>query len=450
MTELDKIIVDRSLLTTSDSNMPPDLLEARLSLEEHYRVLLDKVENINQLKGDKVELTKLLSFAKLGVSFYDGVQANAKRNANSLYGYIGASFSRYYKKCVASDITAEGRGAIKMLEVRTTQYLASEKGWVKEIEFFKEMKLKYPNLILVDELKTVHYTNTSVIYGDTDSLFFVLKPILDSLGVPEKGNTKDICDLCIDIIKNPIDRIHKELLRRYAENRNCTNIQVFELEAIMRRTIHLAKKKYVGSYLWKDGKYIASLLKLKVTGLELAQKTTPTIVKMYIKKFVYYMLSSKSISDDTYFKMAYTITKKFDDLPIEEYSKSRGLGSYDKYIDIDSHGHYYALKGASKTIKGVNMYNNLVIEHKLEQKYPLISQGARIKFYEIGNGEQFAYPIDDNCEFPFEIAPKPNVRDNLNKLLFAPLSRIMCKVTNADLSLLGSDVLQKSFSIFEK
>lgn len=457
-------IKDNHITTKENSpDLHSDLFVARTSIEEPFRLFLQKVDNIKSIENNRVELERLLDECKNLSDFYDATQISTKLLANGLYGAVGAVFFRYYKKSVASDITAEGRNATKMMDVRTTEYLKSEKGWVSETEWFNRVREEFSDIITATELKPIKfnkkYDKGAGVYGDTDSVFFTIKPILDSLGVSENADSYRVCELCVDICVNPIAKIQDKLLERYAKNRNCEHKQVFELEAILRRTIHLAKKKYVGSYFWKDGKFLIDkdydktpnaykTVKLKTTGVELAQKSTPLIIKNYLKKYVYLMLSSKNISDKMYFKMAYAMTKKFIGMPIEQYAKARALNTFNKYYAINDKGEYYPV-GGDKATRGCIWYNNEVIERGLQQKYPLISQGSRIKHYVTKEGLTFSYPIDDDCSFPTEFAPEPNVRENLDKMLFKPLSRIMCKVTDADLSMLGSEKFQERFSLFE-
>lgn len=451
---------------TTKSNSPdlhPDLFEARTSIEEPFRKLLERIDSIEDIKDDMKALVNLLDECKNLSDFYDATQISTKLLANGLYGAVGAKFFRYYMKSVAADITAEGRNATKMMDIRTTEYLKSPNGWASEIDFFNRVKVEFSDIITATELKPIvfsgKYNKGAGVYGDTDSVFFTIKPMLDSLGVSENADSFRVCQLCVDICVNPIAKIQDELLKRYAVNRNCEHKQVFELEAILRRTIHLAKKKYVGSYFWKDGKFLIDdsydktpnaykNVKLKTTGVELAQKSTPLIIKNFLKKYVYLMLSSKNVSDKMYFKMAYAMTKEFIGIPIERYAKARALNTFNNYHDINSDGEYFAV-GGDKASRGCIWYNNEVISRGLEQKYPLIAQGSRIKHYVTKDGLTFSYPIDDDCSFPTEFAPEPNVRENLDKMLFKPLSRIMCKVTDADLSMLGSQQFQNTFSLFE-
>ncbi|BAV39294.1 DNA polymerase [Tenacibaculum phage pT24] len=456
------LAIDEHLITTKGNSpdLAPDLFDARVAIEKTFVDLCERLDNVDEIKDDKKALEILYDDLQNASIFYDATQLSAKTLANSMYGYVGAPFSRYYKKCVAADITAEGRNATKMADVRTTQYFESPKGWASETEYFEKIKVEFADIINVDKLTPVKASNGLGIYGDTDSVFFIMKPILDSLGVKPDADSYRCTELCVSIIMNPVDKIHKELFRRYAENRNCKNLQVFELEAILRRTIHLAKKKYIGSYFWKDGKFLIpkdfdsipnayKSIKLKSTGLELAQKSTPVIIKEYLKKYVYLMLSSKQVSDEFYFKMAYAMTKSFSDMHIDDYSKARALGTFNKYHDIKPNGQYIKT-GGDKVMGACVRYNNEVINHGLESKYPMIAQGSRVKFYEDINQQTFAYPIDDNCSFPEEFAPPPHIRLNLEKMLFKPLERIMCKVTNADLSMLGSQHYQVTKSIFKK
>lgn len=460
------LAISENRITTVENSpdLNPDLRDARIAIEEPFSRFLKKMDTIEHIKNDRKALELLLDECKTLSIFYDATQLSTKTLANGMYGAVGAKFFRYYRKCVAADITAEGRNATKMMDVRTTEYFESPRGWVTNIDYFKRIKEEFSDIITATELKVVvaksgKYNKGLGVYGDTDSVFYTLKPILDSLGVSENSDSFRICELCVDICMNPIAEIHRKLLDRYANNRNCENKQVFELEAILRRTIHLAKKKYVGSYFWKDGKFLIDSsydstpnayknVKLKTTGVELAQKSTPLIIKGYLKKYVYLMLSSKNVSDELYFKMAYAMTKEFIGMPIEVYAKARALGTFNNYHAINAKGEYYAM-GGDKATRGCIWYNNEVISRNLEQKYPLISQGSRIKHYVTSEGLTFAYPIDDDCSFPSEFAPEPNVRENLDKMLFKPLGRIMCKITDADLTMLGSNQFQNKLSMFE-
>ncbi len=466
MSEIDNIlfkelaIQEGRMTTVENSDLPKDLLDARMAIERPFVDLLNLVDDIDSIKDDKQALERLLDQCKNASTYFDDAQLSAKTLANSAYGYVGASFSRYYRKVVAADITAYGRTIEHMLDIRTTQYFESPRGWSAETEFYNYIKDEYSDIINCDGLKPITAPNGMTIYGDTDSLFFILKPVLDSLGVSSNADSYRCTQLCVDIIEKPVSTMHKKLLKRFADNTNCKDVHVFELEAILRRTIHLAKKKYLGSYFWKDGKLLIKPnfdqdrdawkhIKLKSTGVELAQKSTPNVIKGYLKKYVYLMLSSKNVSDKLYFKMAYAMTKKFEDMHVDRYSKARAMGKFNSYYEINKDGEYYPIGRADKATRGAIWYNNEVKKHGLENKYPLVRQGSRVKFYETNDGRTFSYPIDDDCSFPTEFAPPPNVRNNLDKLLFKPLSRIMCKVTDADLSLLGSRSYQSKVSLFD-
>lgn len=466
MSEIDDILfkelaIQEGRLTTPElSDLPKDLMDARMAIEKPFLDLLNAVDNIESIKDDKKALENLLDLCKTASTYFDDCQLSAKTLSNSCYGYVGASFSRYYRKVVAADITAYGRTIEHMLDQRTTQYFESPRGWCAETDFWNYIKDEYSDIINCDGLKPISAPNGMTIYGDTDSLFFILKPVLVSLGVSDNADSYRCTQLCVDIIEKPVSTMHKKLLKRFADNTNCEDVHVFELEAVLRRTIHLAKKKYIGSYFWKDGKYLIKpnfdqdkdawkSIKLKSTGVELAQKSTPKVIKDYLKKFVYLMLSSKNVSDEMYFKMAYAMTKQFENMHVDKYAKARAMGKFNNYYDINKDGEYYPIGRADKATRGAIWFNNEVKKNGLENKYPLVQQGSRIKFYETMDGQTFSYPIDDDCSFPTEFAPPPNVRFNLDKLLFKPLSRIMCKVTDADLSLLGSQSYQRKVSLFE-
>ena len=230
----------------------------------------------------------------------DGLQNAYKVTANSIYGLLGAVVSPVYLAPLAPSITAGGRG---MLEYARTfindpfnklvnlsfdddnkKYKSFSKKYFKKYpeykfvsenyknkkEFIKYFRKKTREIVNFDKNKDIK-VNPDVIYGDTDSVFFVI---------------------------NYNKKIEKKLMTsinfgKLAGETICKTLPEPEkmvYEKTMFPFIILAKKKYVGNlYEDDDTKFYQ-----KNMGIVLKRRDNAKIVKVAVGGIVDYMLNKNN------------------------------------------------------------------------------------------------------------------------------------------------------------
>ena len=180
-------------------------------------------ELIGKRKEYKKKRVEMLKQGKEKTPEYEVVRANEltmKVIANSVYGIMGQSKSRYYSKDIAESITKFGQWCIKF-----TKLFFEKHGFI-------------------------------VIYGDTDSVFI-------------KDNDKNQLDGDIEIF---LEQFHYELEKTLKEKYNIEeNYIELEFEKKFSKLIMVDKKNYTGRLTIEDGNKVD---KLKTTGLDYIKKSS--------------------------------------------------------------------------------------------------------------------------------------------------------------------------------
>ena len=129
--------------------------------------------------------------------------------------------------------------------------------------------------------------------------------------------------------------------------------------------------------------------------------------------------------------MLNTFIQEFSDevmkLPPEDIAYPRSVNGLEKFSS--SSGMF--AKGAPIHVKGAILYNHLIKKHKLENKYPFIQEGDKIKFINlkqpnIYTASAFSFP----AEFPKELDILSNIDydEQFNKSFVQPLNFIVEKM----------------------
>ena len=250
--------------------------------------------------------------------------------ANSMYGIMGAKFSRYFKKEIAEGITLTGQYLIKMI-------------W----KWFKDQS---------------HLP----IYGDTDSIFVILK---------NKADPKKICQDVKIFLDND--------LKKFNINENFLKLD-FKEEFI--RFIPIAKKKYVG--ILEDGEIeVTGIESKKRDSLPIAGKWQIELLDLLLKTeateqdLIEWVDSKKELLEKRQIDIKDFIFQKRLGKEIEEYGKSSDSESKRK-VPIPVHVKV-AMKVKEKQGKGSDKIN-------------LYSQGSYIPYIVIDskNGISAVHPSD--------------------------------------------------------
>lgn len=301
--------------------------------------------------------------------------------------------------------------------------------------------ISMPNPHSLEDLQTFVANNILV----HNSNYVTFDYVFESIGLKaDEIDSREAVDFIVYFMKKRLDPIYASVLDKLINGRNGKNTMEFELEAIGGFGIFVARKKYVYAKLWQDGKYIGDQNKLKTTGIELKQRASHKEIKKIMKGFVDTIFIRKGkIETDIFFAMCKSIKDRLMDFPIEHLAKSTKLNKYEDYVIED----YPKVKLRPKTgisIRGSANYNNLILKHNLQSKYPLLKNGMGIKVFYDTMGEAFAYPIEYG--YPEDLIPKMDKAVQIEKMLFAPLRRLTDGMINADTKLMGEEKIQKGLS----
>ena len=212
-----------------------------------------------------------------------------------------------------------------------------------------------------------------VIASDTDSIYLSLDKLVTTVyGDQEVSQEKVVNFLdkaCKEKIEPFIDKSYQEL----AEYSNAYEQKMFmKRENIAARGIWTAKKRYILN-VWDSEGVRYNQPKLKMMGIEAVKSSTPAPCRTAIKDALNIMMSGEQ---DELVKFIDDFRNKFNSLPPEDIAFPRSVNGLSKFR---SDTNVYS-KGCPLHVRGTLLYNFYVSQKKLENKYPLVQEGEKIKY----------------------------------------------------------------------
>ena len=311
--------------------------------------LIDEI--YNERVTAKKELTKLKQLRlknnrehELKLTYFDTLQYTLKILLNSIYGTFANKHSSLMDIDHAMSITVTGQNV-------------SRAGGDIIDEFVKR---KYG----------IEHSITK--YGDTDSLYISIDPILQKNEIPLVIN--DEINPEVHKIVNEIDQyVNVKILEWAKESLFSVDPRyVFKREVISDVGVFLQKKRYILHVLDEEG---IPTNKFKYTGVELVRSTTPKKVKAFIEDITKKALltQDRSATNEVY-RNSY---QRFIELDPNEVAARTSINNLDKYAEGAS---LYKFKNATPShVKGAIAYNILIKECKVDDKYELIQTGQKVK-----------------------------------------------------------------------
>ena len=366
----------------------PELMENVYNDRVKYKKLMLEAKQEYEDTGNTALLKK--------ISRYDNIQMAKKISLNSAYGAIGNNWFRYFDLLVATAITTSGQLSIRWIERSLNIHL---------------------NKIL--ETDNVDY----VIASDTDSVYITFDKLVSKL-FPEGTPTEKIVNFLDKVASEKLEPFIDKSYQHLARKMNAYEQKMqMSREAIADKGIWTAKKRYILNVHDMEGVRYKEP-KLKIMGIEAVKSSTPAPCREKIKQALKIMMSGDE-------KMLNKFIQEFRDefmkLPPEDIAYPRSCNGVQKFR---GESQLFA-KGAPIHVKGAILYNHLVNKQKLENKYPLIQEGDKIRFLHLRQPNVFqssAFSFMTEVPKELDIAGKIDYDMQYEKSFVEPLKVITEKM----------------------
>ena len=360
----------------------------------------------NKLKKDDPQ-RKILEIEGAELDVY---QYTLKILMNSLYGTFGNPYSVLYDLDLVGSITLTGQES-------NLQSSLAVKNFVKA---------KY------------NFTDDLMIYGDTDSIYITLRPLLDYLGYTlttseerVEGEAMEITPEAMQIIEelggemNPQNgAITKHLTTWAKEEMNSLDPRFeFKREKISKRGIFLhAKKRYITQVIDNEGMPISvgSKKEFAYTGGEIVSATHAKELQNIIKNVINTMIISKDITTSN--NAVINGYAEFCKLSPEILSKRQAIKDLRKY-EKNANG-FQIGKGTTQNAKASLLYNHLINYLTINNKYEKIKSGDKVKILYVGKNKFGIDYVGFKDKLPKEFGMEPNYRLLYLKNVHVAIERI--------------------------
>ena len=268
-----------------------------------------------------------------------------KIQLNSAYGALSNAYFRWFDNKLAESITLSGQLSIKWMERAMNKYLN---------KLFKTKDEDY------------------VLACDTDSMYITLDKLVNQVGLegrPVPEIVKFLDKVCEEKLEPFIESNYGEL----SEYVNAYDQKMkMKREAIADKAIWTAKKRYIMN-VWNNEGVSYNEPKLKIMGIEAVRSSTPAACRANIKKCINVIMNK---DEDATIEFITKFRDEFKKLPFEDVAFPRGCKGLSEYRDLNT----IYRKATPIHVRGALLYNNLLKQKKLDQRFPLIQEGDKIKF----------------------------------------------------------------------
>jgi DNA polymerase elongation subunit (family B) len=323
-------------------NLIDRLYQERVQAKTKMSDLMDVLANTTQESDKEALEDEILNL--------DTQQNVFKLVLNSIYGVFAQKYSPLFDIDHSASITLTGQAVAKQAAEIVYNY-ALAKGFVGD--------------------KSNIYK-----YGDTDSCYFSIEPILDVLKIGLMHKDK-ITNEARKVIKEIDEFLNKEIINwAQAEFKSTDARFVFKQEAVCDVAFFQEKKRYILHIIEQEGKIPKK--PFKYVGVEVARSSFSSQVKQLIKSVIEHAMMSrdKKEADIIYHKSYDT----FRQMPPEEVSIRQKISDYEKQeAKLDKNG--FIGKHTPLHAKSAIYYNNLLKKYKLDNRYESIGSGMKIKYF---------------------------------------------------------------------
>lgn len=360
--------------------------------------VLDYTEDeLRSMSND--ELKELQKEARMKESLFNIKQLVNKRLMNALYGALGNAAFPLFNEHMAAAITGNGR-------------------------FFIQTLAKY----FEEALQRIHPNKTPyLIYGDTDSIYYTIAPLMDKVYEAFPGKEIDFyVDKANEIEQKLLQPVIKKAVGDFCTKLNAYNPSVIwaEREIIADTAVFVAKKKYFARVRDSEGvRYPSDDPYIKVMGLELIKSSTPKWSQKKLKESIPIFLDSSEPDAKRWVNDSKTEFIKTDPADLASVSS---VSNIDYNLKTD--------KGIPIGSRSALVFNNYIKEKDLVSRFEPIRAGDKTKrlFLTKNNPLNSNIVAFNNDEFISEIKDYIDYDETFFKTFLKPLE-IMATALNWNL-----------------
>jgi DNA polymerase elongation subunit (family B) len=242
-------------------------------------------------------------------AYWDKRQLVKKINLNSLYGAILNAGCRFFDKRIGQSTTLVGRSIAKHMDAHVNECLTGD----------------YDHL------------GKSIIYGDTDSVYFSAWPIFKK--DIEEGRmewNKDVCIALYDTIADSVnDSFPGFMERAFHCPREMGAIIKGGRELIAEKGLFIKKKRYAVLIFDLEGKRLdvdGKPGKVKAMGLDLKRSDTPKFVQDFLSRILLEVLTGAT--KETIYEQVREFKYTFAELPAWEKGTPKRVNNLTKHTDV--------------------------------------------------------------------------------------------------------------------
>lgn len=334
----------------------------------------------------KVEAQDAGDLDKAG--YYDRLQYVYKIKLNSLYGALTNLYFRFYDLRMGESTTGTGRMILKHQCRKTNEALGGR--YDVDFPLYEDVKAAMESGYTEDEANQIalhgatfkgYHQTKNVIYGDTDSTYFLTN-------ARNQEEAIEIADAIADIV----NASYPEFMR---ETFLCTvgydNIIKAGREIVSDRGIFVEKKRYILHLVDLDGKPVD---KMKVMGLDTKKTTLPVHVSKKLNGFI-----ERFLKGETWESVSVSIVEYKDVLLNADDITMIGLPKGVK--GLEDYTTKYEEEGAKARLPGhvaASIHYNLSLKKFGDKFSQPISSGMKIQVYYLlgdhGKFKSIALPVD--------------------------------------------------------
>ena len=243
-------------------------------------------------------------------AYWDKRQLVKKINLNSLYGAILNAGCRFFDKRIGQSTTLTGRTIAKHMDAHVNECLTGE----------------------------YNHTGETIIYGDTDSVYFSAYPIFEKdIKAGKMAWDKDICIKLYDTIADSVNESFPPFMERACH----VPLEMGAIikggrELIAEKGLFIKKKRYAVLIFDLEGKRLdvdGKPGKVKAMGLDLKRSDTPKVVQDFLSSLLLDVLSGGE--KELVYERVREFKLQFKELPAWEKGTPKRVNNLTKFTEAE-------------------------------------------------------------------------------------------------------------------